>query len=156
MKKQIIMLLAAGLVLSLITGCSNTKTTTSDNAAKQSEANNSKVKNTQTNDAGAPKVYMTTDISPKGLMDVYKALDRPAAGKVAVKLSVGEPGDTYYLSPDLIKDLVLSVNGTFVDCNTAYGGQRANTAMHKQAAEDHGFMRPLTFWMLTAARSTCQ
>lgn len=150
MKKQIIMLLAAGLVLSLITGCSNTKTTTSDNAAKQSEANNSKVKNTQTNDAGAPKVYMTTDISPKGLMDVYKALDRPAAGKVAVKLSVGEPGDTYYLSPDLIKDLVLSVNGTFVDCNTAYGGQRANTAMHKQAAEDHGFTKYAPFDVLDA------
>lgn len=151
MKKTIIMLLTASLMLSLISGCrSNTKKTTSDNVSEQSKIDNSKVKNTQTNDAGAPKVYMTTDISSKGLMAAYKALDRPATGKVAVKLSVGEPGDTYYLSPDLIKDLVLSVKGTFVDCNTAYGGQRTNTAMHKQAAKDHGFTKYASFDVLDA------
>ncbi len=86
-----------------------------------------------------PKVYMTTDISPTGLDVVYKALGRKLPGKVAVKLSTGEPGGHYFLSPNLIKDLVKSVNGTIVECNTAYGGQRASTAMHKQVAKDHGF-----------------
>lgn len=86
-----------------------------------------------------PKVYITTDISPEGMKKVYEALDRNLTGHVAVKLSTGEAGGNYYLSPDLIKDLVQSVNGTIVECNTAYGGSRASTAMHRQVAEDHGF-----------------
>ena len=89
--------------------------------------------------ADAPRVYMTTDISPAGLQKVYEALGRTPQGRVAVKLSTGEAGNTHYLSPDLIKDLVQSVNGTIVECNTAYGGSRASTAMHRQVAEDHGF-----------------
>lgn len=89
--------------------------------------------------AGGSAVYMTKDISPASLMAVYKALNREATGKVAIKVHMGEPGGENFLSPDLIKDFVLSVNGTFVDCNTAYGGRRANTAMHLQAAKDHGF-----------------
>ncbi len=86
-----------------------------------------------------PNVYMTTNISPEGLMNVYKALDRAAEGKVAIKLHMGEPGGNNYLSPDLVKDFVQSMDGTFVDCNTAYGGLRGTTSMHMQAAEDHGF-----------------
>ena len=84
-------------------------------------------------------VYMTKDISPAGLMAVYKALNREATGKVAVKVHMGEPTGKNFLSPDLIKDFVVSVNGTFVDSNTAYGGRRTSTAMHMQVAEDHGF-----------------
>ncbi len=84
-------------------------------------------------------VYMTKEISPESLIRIYEALGRKASGKVAVKVHMGEPGGHNYLSPDLVKDFVLSVNGTFVDCNTAYGGRRANTAAHMQAAEDHGF-----------------
>lgn len=61
------------------------------------------------------------------------------AGKVAVKLSTGEPPASNYLRPELIKDLVQSVEGTIVECNTAYGGSRAQTAMHYQVAKDHGF-----------------
>ncbi|WP_440946028.1 DUF362 domain-containing protein [Methanosarcina sp. T3] len=84
---------------------------------------------------------MTTDISSEGLMAVYEALGRDGTGtgKVAVKITTGEPGGHYYLSSYLIKDLVQSVNGTIVECNTAYGGGRAETAMHKQVAEDHGY-----------------
>jgi uncharacterized Fe-S center protein len=89
--------------------------------------------------AAKPNVYFTKDISPKGLMSVYKALEREAKGKVAVKISTGEPGGNNYLKPELIKELVQSVNGTIVECNTAYGGKRANTAMHVQVAKDHGF-----------------
>jgi uncharacterized Fe-S center protein len=58
---------------------------------------------------------------------------------VAVKISTGEPGGHHFLDPLLIKDLVRSVNGTIVESNTAYGGKRASTAMHKQVAIDHGF-----------------
>lgn len=86
-----------------------------------------------------PNVYMTTSITPEGLMAAYQALGWTPTGNVAVKLSTGEPPASNYLSPDLIKDLVQSVNGTIVECNTAYGGSRASTAMHLQVAEDHGF-----------------
>ncbi len=84
-------------------------------------------------------VYMTRDISPEGLMAVYEALGREATGKVAVKLSTGEPGGHNFLQPSLIKGLVQKVNGTIVECNTAYGGGRSNTAAHLRAAEEHGF-----------------
>ncbi len=84
-------------------------------------------------------VFMTKDISSKGLIAVYNALGRKATGKVAVKLHSGEPGGNNYLQPDFIKDLVQLVNGTIVECNTAYGGGRANTAAHKQVMIDHGF-----------------
>ena len=91
-------------------------------------------------DEGAsPVVYMTTEITPEGLLAVYAALGWTPTGRVAVKLSTGEPPASNYLDPALIKDLVQSVEGTIVECNTAYGGSRAATAMHLQVAEDHGF-----------------
>lgn len=90
-------------------------------------------------DASAPAVYFTSDISPEGLMKAYEALGVTLPGKVAVKLSTGEAGNTHYLQPSLIKDLVAKVDGTIVECNTAYGGQRAATAAHRQVIKDHGF-----------------
>lgn len=89
----------------------------------------------------APQVFFTKDISPAGIMAVYNALGRQAEGKVAVKLSTGEAGNTHYLSPALIAELVRKVNGTIVECNTVYGGSRSSTAMHMQVAEDHGFTK---------------
>lgn len=89
----------------------------------------------------ASTVYFTKDISSRGLMNIYEKLGFEPQGNVAIKLSTGEAGGSYYLSPDLIKDLVQSVNGTIVECNTAYGGSRSSTAMHKQVAEEHGFTR---------------
>jgi len=86
-----------------------------------------------------PAVYMTTQITPAGLMAVYNALGLEASGNVAVKISTGEPGNTHFLAPSLIRDLVQRVNGTIVECNTAYGGRRASTAAHYQVARDHGF-----------------
>ena len=79
------------------------------------------------------KVYMIKEISPESLMKVYEALGRKATGKVAVKLSTGEPGNNNYLDPALIKGLVQEVDGTIVECNTAYGGGRL------KAAKEHGF-----------------
>ena len=84
-------------------------------------------------------VYMTEDISPEGLMNAYRALGTELTGEnIGVKLSTGEPGSNY-LDPELIADLVQEVNGTIVECNTAYGGSRSETAMHYQVAEDHGY-----------------
>lgn len=94
---------------------------------------------TRNPDITAPVVYMTTDISPEALMAIYEALGWQPTGNMAVKLSTGEAGNTHYLSPDLIKNLVQLVEGTIIECNTAYGGSRASTAMHRQVAEDHGF-----------------
>jgi uncharacterized Fe-S center protein len=84
-------------------------------------------------------VYMTKAISADGLLKMYQTLGRVAKGKVAVKISSGEPGGHYFLSPDLIAPLVKEVNGTIVECNTAYGGARADTASHLRVMEEHGF-----------------
>jgi uncharacterized Fe-S center protein len=89
---------------------------------------------------GAATVYFTTDISSEGLMAVYEAMNWTPTGDVAVKISTGEPPDSNYLRTELIGDLVKSVDGTFVECNTAYGGSRAQTAMHLQVAKDHGYV----------------
>lgn len=87
----------------------------------------------------APTVYYLSDISPEAMVEIYNALQWSPAGRVAVKLSTGEPPASNYLRPELIKDLVQLVDGTIVECNTAYGGSRSSTAMHYQVAEDHGF-----------------
>lgn len=87
----------------------------------------------------AAKVYMTTEISPEALVRIYEAVGRPAEGRVAVKISTGEPGGHNFLQPALIKDLVKKVDGTIVECNTAYGGRRSSTEDHIQAAREHGF-----------------
>lgn len=122
-------------------GYSNTRvddTTIATNNENESESNNSVVDSNNSN-TNVSTVYMTTDISPEGLMKVYEQLGFTPTGNVAVKLSTGEPPASNYLRPELIKDLVQSVNGTIVECNTAYGGSRSSTAMHKQVAEEHGF-----------------
>lgn len=104
---------------------------------------NTRAQNSETQlskkDNETPKVYMFKEISSESLVKIYEALNRKAAGKVAVKLSTGEPGGHNFLQPALIKDLVQKVNGTIVECNTAYGGGRADTESHLKAAADHGF-----------------
>ena len=89
--------------------------------------------------AEKPVVYMTKDISPEGLVKVYEALGVVPKGKVAVKISTGEPGGKNFLQPSLIKDLVVKVNGTIVECNTAYKGPRFETESHLKVFKDHGF-----------------
>ena len=93
----------------------------------------------KTDTTESPKVYMYREITPENLVKIYKALGREATGKVAVKVSTGEPGGHNYLKPELIKDFVQAVDGTIVECNTAYEGRRNNTERHLQAAAEHGF-----------------
>ena len=78
-------------------------------------------------------VYFTKDISPDGLAKAYKALGVELPGKVAVKISTGEPGGHNFLQPALIKDLVAALDGTIVECNTAYPGRRDTTEEHLKA-----------------------
>jgi uncharacterized Fe-S center protein len=84
-------------------------------------------------------VYFIPDISPEALIKIYEALQWSPTGKVAIKISTGEPPASNYLDPELIKDLVQSLDGTIVECNTAYEGARDSTEMHMQVAEDHGY-----------------
>ncbi len=85
-------------------------------------------------------VYMTQEISPAALVRIYEALGRPAEGRVAVKISTGEAGGHNYLKPELIRQLVSQVNGTIVECNTAYAGKRNSFEAHWQTIKDHGFL----------------
>ena len=92
-----------------------------------------------TTEGEAATVYMTTDISPEGLVRIYEALDVEAHGRVAVKISTGESSKSNHLRPELIKNLVQKVNGTLVECNTAYGGNRGNTEKHRKAIAERGY-----------------
>ena len=86
------------------------------------------------------KVYFTKEITPESLIKIYEALGKDLKGNVAVKLSSGEAGGHYFLNPSLIKDLVHKVNGTIVECNTAYAGSRNTTKAHWKTIKDHGFL----------------
>lgn len=146
MRKRVLFL-ASTVAMFLVAGCG--KSGHQDTGVKNKE--NLQENNTQSSISAesetvpqeepsvlAPPVYMTTAISSEGLGAVYKALGASPAGKVAVKLSTGEAGSNY-LRTDLIGDLVQTLNASIVECNTAYGGTRANTAMQYQLAEDHGY-----------------
>jgi uncharacterized Fe-S center protein len=125
---------AAGLAALSLLGCASGKDTeaqvarTEDNAAVNAVA-----------PAGGSKVYMTRDISARGLLAAYRSLAVAAAGKVVIKLHMGERGNTNYLNPALLRDLVSETGGTFADSNTYYGGSRGNTAGHLAVAKEHGF-----------------
>ena len=123
---------------------------TADTETTQQEQQTADTETTQQPEAaqGTPVVYMTQEITLEGLMAVYQALQWEPQGRVAVKLSTGEPPASNYLRPELIAGLVQSLDGTIVECNTAYGGSRAETAMHYQVAEDHGFTAIADFQIL--------
>ena len=85
-------------------------------------------------------VFFARAVDQDALAAVFGAVCEALKGeRIGVKLSTGEPGGNHYLQPDLIAGLVASVNGTIVECNTAYGGQRGTTESHYRVAEDHGF-----------------
>lgn len=158
-------LLGTALLASVLTGCGGS----SENPASsqsQSETKVSETENSQNiqeavpgesiatnggevislsslehqDEASDTAVYYTSDISSQAMLDIYAALGVELKGdNIAVKLSTGEPPASNYLDPNLIADLVHQVDGTIVENNTAYGGQRSSTAMHYQVAKDHGF-----------------
>lgn len=130
------------LVISLfiLAGCSSEKSEAEENILPQKEVVEEEIEEPEDNVQGETSVvYMSENISSDSLIAIFDALGAQIEGNVAVKLSTGEPGSNY-LRTDLIGDLVQSFDHpTIVECNTAYGGQRASTAMHYQVAEDHGY-----------------
>lgn len=85
------------------------------------------------------KVYFTKDISSDSLIKIYETLGVELKGNIGVKVSTGEAGSKGYLKANLIGPLVKKVNGTIIECNTAYPGARNNEADHMKVAEEHGF-----------------
>ena len=86
-----------------------------------------------------PRVYFTKTITPESLIKIYEALGVELKGKVGVKVSTGEAGAKGYLKADLIGPLVKQLNGTIIECNTAYPGERNTVEDHLKVAEAHGF-----------------
>ena len=87
----------------------------------------------------ASKVFFTREITPEKLIEMYKALNKPLHGKIGVKISTGESAKSNYLRPELIGPLVHYLNGTIIECCTAYGGSRQDVADHWKAIEERGF-----------------
>lgn len=87
------------------------------------------------------KVYFTKTITPETVVDMFKALNMELPGKVAVKVHSGEAGNQNYLRPEFMKPMVEYVNGTIVECNTAYGGERNSTEKHQRLIAAHGWSK---------------
>ena len=85
------------------------------------------------------KVFFTKEITPENLIKIYEKLGVELKGKVGVKVSTGESGSRGYLKADLIEPLVSKLNGTIIECNTAYPGTRNNKEDHLKTAKEHGF-----------------
>ncbi len=83
------------------------------------------------------KVYFTRELTPESVVKMFKTLGKELPGKVAVKVHSGERGNQNYLRPEFLKDMIEYVNGTMVECNTAYDGARDTTEKHKELMEEH-------------------
>ena len=118
-------LILSVLAVAMLTAC--TRTTANEKAESTAQT---------------PKVYFTKEITPESLVRIYDALGVtiPENARVAVKISTGESKHTNHLRPDFIAPLLSHVNGRIVECNTAYGGNRSNTADHLRAIEERGFV----------------
>ncbi len=96
------------------------------------------------------KVYFIKDITPENIIKAYEALVKKLPGKVAVKMHSGEAGNQNYLRPDFVKDVINHVNGTVVECNTAYEGARNSTEKHEKLIKDHEWDKYFPFDLMDA------
>ena len=87
------------------------------------------------------KVYFTKEITPDSLIKIYEILGVELKGNIGIKVSTGEKGAKGYLKADLIGPFVKMLNGTIIECNTAYPGARTNYEDHIKVAEEHGFTK---------------
>ena len=97
------------------------------------------------------KVYFIKDITPENIIKAYEVLGKKLPGKVAVKMHSGEQGNKNYLRPEFVKDVVNHVNGTVVECNTAYPGARNSTEKHRQLIKEHEWEKYFPFDFLLDA-----
>ena len=94
---------------------------------------------TQATDTAPATVFFTSSITPESVMRLYSQLDDNVQGKVGVKVHFGEDGNKYYIRPELLKPLMQSTGGTFVETNTLYPGPRQSSSSHVALAREHGF-----------------
>ena len=135
MKKTGMLLTALALGLALLAGltaCGTGKPDAADPPVTTAPQGENRPAQTEScSPENASVVYFNADISAEGLVRLYEALGWSPSGKTAVKISTGEPPASNYLRPELIGDLVRLLDGTIVECNTAYGGSRSSSAMHR-------------------------
>lgn len=86
------------------------------------------------------KVYFTKNITTENLIKMYEILNKDLKGKVGIKISTGEKGNNNYLNPQLIKGLINKLDGTIIECNTAYSGKRNTYNDHLEVIKEHGFL----------------
>ena len=96
------------------------------------------------------KVYFIKDITPENIIKAYEAVGKKLEGKVAVKMHSGEQGNQNYLRPEFVKDMVNHVNGTVVECNTAYEGARNSTEKHRELIKEHEWEKYFPFDLMDA------
>ena len=94
------------------------------------------------------KVYFTNDLTPEGVVKMYKALGQELGGNIAIKIHSGEKGNQNYLRPDFMKPMVAYLNGTVVENNTAYSGKRNTTEKHLKLLKEHGWLDEFKFDLL--------
>lgn len=87
------------------------------------------------------KVYFTRKLTPENVVKMYQMLGKELPGKVAVKVHSGEEGNQNYLHPEFMKPMIDYVNGTVVECNTAYEGERNSSEKHLKLLEKHGWSK---------------
>ena len=96
------------------------------------------------------KVYFIKEITPENIIKAYEVLGKKLPGKVAVKMHSGEKGNKNYLRAEFVKDVIHHVNGTMVECNTAYEGARNSTEKHRKLIEEHEWNKYFPFDLLDA------
>ena len=87
------------------------------------------------------KVYFTKEITPESIVKMYEVVGKELPGKVAVKVHSGEEGNQNYLHPEFMRKIIERVNGTVIECNTAYEGARNSTEKHEKLMEKHGWTK---------------
>ncbi len=92
----------------------------------------------------AAKVFFTKTITPQKVLELYKLTGKELTGNVAVKIHSGEKGNQNFIKPDFWKPMIDHVEGTVVECNTAYEGARDTTEKHIKLMEYHGWSRQFT------------
>ena len=85
------------------------------------------------------KVYFTNNISSEGVLKLYKTINYELKGNVCIKVHSGEPGNQNFLRPDFWDSIIKEVNGTIVECNTAYDGRRNTSSAHLETLKEHGW-----------------
>ena len=94
------------------------------------------------------KVYFIKEITPENIIKAYEAVGKKLEGNIAVKMHSGEKGNKNYLRPEFVKDAINYVNGTVVECNTAYEGARNSTEKHLELIKEHEWEKYFPFDLL--------